>query len=59
MRDHVKGLAKVQVDDIHCPSPVHQSRNFIIEGHQIGQARSVLGEAVLAVSNLLFISYVP
>ena len=59
VKDHVKGLAEVQVDDIHHPSPVHRSRNFIIEGHQIGQARSALGEAMLAVSNHLFISYVP
>ena len=57
--DRVKGLAEVQVDDIHCPSPIHRSRHSIVEGHQIGQARSVLVEATLAVSNHLFISYVP
>jgi len=56
VRDHVKGLAEVQVDDIHHPSPIRQSRNSIIEGHQIGQARSALGEAMLAVSNHLFVS---
>ena len=59
MRDHVRGFAEVQIDDIHYPSPIHQSRHSIIEGHQIGQARSGLGEAMLAVSNYLFISYVP
>ncbi len=53
VRDHVKGLAEVQVDDIHRPSPIHQSHHSIIEGHQIGQARSTLGEAMLAVSNHL------
>ena len=59
VRDHVKGFAEVQVDGIHLPSPVHQSQHRIIEGHQIGQARSALGEAMLAVSNRLFILYVP
>jgi len=59
VRDHVKGLAEVQVDDIHHPYPVHRSRHSIIEGHQIGQARSALGEAMLAVSYHLFIPYVP
>jgi len=52
MRDHVKGLAEVQVDDIHCPSPIHRSCHSIIKGHQIGRARSALGEAMLAVSDL-------
>jgi len=59
VRDHAKGLVEVQVDDIHCPPPIHQSHHSIIEGHQIGQAQSALGEAMLAVSNYLFISYVP
>ena len=59
VRDHVKDFAEVQVDDIHRPSPIHQSRHSIIEDYQIGQARSALGEAMLAVSNQLFISYVP
>ena len=31
----------------------------ITEGPQIGQARSALGEAMLAVSNHLFVLYVP
>ena len=59
VRDHVKGLAEVQVDDIHLPFPVHQSHNSITEGHQIGQERSALGETTLAVLNHLFVSYVP
>ena len=57
--DHVKDLVEVQVDDIHCPSPIHRIRHFIIEGHQIGQAQSALGEAMLAVSNHLFVLYMP
>ena len=59
VRDHVKCLAEVQVDDIHCPSPVYRCWHSIIEGHQTGQERSALGEAMLAVSDHLFISYVP
>ena len=59
MRDHVKGRAEVQVDDIHHPSPIHWCRHSIVEGHQIGQARSALGEAMLGVLDHLFISYVP
>ena len=57
--DHIKGLAEVQVDDIHCPSPIHLSHHSIIEGQQIGQVQSDLCEAMLAVSNHFFISYVP
>ena len=59
MRDHVKGFAEVQISDIYCPSPVYQSHHSIIEGHQIGQARPALGEAMLAVSDHLFVSYMP
>jgi len=50
VRDHVKGFAEVQVDEICPPSPIHQSCYSILEGHQIGQAQSALGEAMLAVS---------
>ena len=54
-----KALQKspLQVDDIHHPSPVHQSRHSIVEGHQIGQAQSTLGEVMLSVSDHLFISH--
>ena len=58
LRDHVKGSVEVQVDDIHRPSPVDQSHHSTTEGHQIGQAQSALGEAMLAVSDL-FVSCVP
>ena len=58
MRDHVKGFAEVQEDNIRCPSPIHQCHHSIIEGHQIGQAKSALGEAMLTVSDHLFVSYV-
>ena len=59
VRDHVKGLAEVQKDVIRYLSPIHQSHHSITEGHQIGQARAALGEAVLAESNHHFILYVP
>ena len=59
VRDHAKGFAEVQVDDIHRPSPIHKRHYSIIGGHQIGQELSALGEAMLAVLNRLFISYVP
>ena len=58
VKDHVKGSVEVQVDDIHHPSPVDQSHHSTTEGHQIGQAQSALGEAMLAVSDL-FVSCVP
>jgi len=57
--DHVKGLAEVQVDDIHHSFPIHRSHRSIVEGHQIGQVRSALGEAMLAVLNHLYILCVP
>ena len=56
VRGNVKGFAEVQVDDTHRPSLIHRCRHSIIEGHQIGNAQSALGEATLAVSNHLFIS---
>ena len=42
MRDHVKGFAEVRIDDIHHSCSVYQCCQFIIEGHQIGQARSLI-----------------
>lgn len=57
--DHVKGLAEIQVDDIGCPSFVHRCCHSITEGHHIGQARSALGEAVLAALDRLLVLHVP
>ena len=57
--DHVKGLAQVQVDDTSCLYFVHQCCHSITEGHQVGQTRPSLGEAVLAVSDHLLIPHVP
>jgi len=59
VQDHVKGLAEVETDDISCFSFVHRCHHSIIERHQIDQAQSALGEAVLAVLCLLYISHVP
>ncbi|GAB0206720.1 mitochondrial enolase superfamily member 1 [Grus japonensis] len=38
LRDSVKCLVQVQVDDIGCPSLIHQRCNPIREGHQVCQA---------------------
>uniref|UniRef100_A0A8C6J259 Cilia- and flagella-associated protein 44 n=1 Tax=Melopsittacus undulatus TaxID=13146 RepID=A0A8C6J259_MELUD len=46
--DSVEHFAQVQVDDINCSAPVHQSHSPIREGHQIGQAGFPLSEAMLA-----------
>jgi len=58
-RDHVKGFAEVQEDDICHSSLIHRCHHSIIKGHQIGWAKSALGEAMLAVLGHLFILYVP
>jgi len=51
MQDDAKGLAQIHVDNINCPPFVHQCHHPITEGHQVGQAHSALGEAMLAVSD--------
>jgi len=48
LREHVKDLAEVQVDDIHCLPFIHQYHHSITESHQIGQAQPSLGEAILS-----------
>ena len=53
VRDHVISFAEVWIDDNHHSSPIHRSHHSIIEVHQIDQARSALGEAMLAVSSHL------
>jgi len=37
--DHVKGLARVQAEDIGCPPFVHQCHHSITKGLHMGQAR--------------------
>lgn len=53
--DHFKDLAQVQADDITCTSFLYQCCHSIIGGHHIGQARSALCEAMLAVSDHLLL----
>lgn len=55
----LKGLAQVQVDDFSSSFFIHWYYHSIVENHQIGQALSALGEAVLAVSDHLFALNVP
>ena len=54
-----KDSVEVQIDDISCPSFVHQCRHSITEGHQICQEQSALGKAVnyveITLSSVLFI----
>jgi len=58
--DCVKVLAEeIQVDDIICLTFVHQYHHSITEGHQIGQARPSLGEAMLAVLDHPLTPHVP
>jgi len=57
--DHVNSLVQVPVDNISCPFFVHQCCHSITEGHQVGQTRPSLGEAVVAVSDHLLIPHVP
>ncbi|RMC03242.1 hypothetical protein DUI87_20436 [Hirundo rustica rustica] len=35
--DSVKGLAEVQIDNIHSPSCIHQAGQLVIKGDQVGQ----------------------
>ena len=56
--DHVKGLARVCVGNISCLPFVHRCCHSLIADHQIGHTRSVLGEAMLAVSDHLLVSHV-
>ena len=59
MWDRVKCFTQAQVDDVGCSSLIHQCHNPTIEGHQICQARFVLSEAMLAVTNHLLTFHVP
>ena len=38
MRDSIKSLAEVKVDDTHCSPFIHPASHAIVEGYQIGQA---------------------
>ena len=47
MRDHVKSLVEVYVENIHCSPLIYPARHAIIESYQIGQAWFPLGESML------------
>ena len=49
VQDHVKGLAQVRVHDISSSSFIGQCHHSITGDHQIGQAQSALGGAMLAL----------
>lgn len=57
--DHIKDLTEIQTDDIVQSSLVNWHSHSIIEGHQIGQASFVPGEAMLVVSDHIFVLHVP
>ena len=59
MQDCVKCFVQVQLDDVIWSSFILQCSNPIIEGHKICQAQFALSEAMLAVTNHLFIFHVP
>ena len=48
MGNNLKGLSKVQVDNIHSFSLIHLVRHLDIEGDQVGQAGPAFHEPMLA-----------
>jgi len=48
VRNSVKGLTKVQVDNIHRLSVIHKAGYLAIEGDQVGQAGPAFHESMLA-----------
>ncbi|TRZ22685.1 hypothetical protein HGM15179_004393 [Zosterops borbonicus] len=56
--DSVKGLAEVQIDNIHSPSCIHQAGHLVIKGDQVDQAGQALPKSMLAVSDPLAVLYV-
>jgi len=55
--DRVKGLTKVQRDDISCSSLVHPQSHAIIKSNMFGQAGPALGKAMLVVPYLIMQIY--
>lgn len=50
MRDNVKSLTEIKIDDNNCSYLIHRHSLSIAEGHQISQAPFVLGGNLLAIS---------
>ena len=56
MRDRVKSLAEVELDNIHGSPLIYPASHAIVESYQIGQAWFPLGESMLTTpDNLLFL----
>ncbi|TRZ24888.1 hypothetical protein HGM15179_002237 [Zosterops borbonicus] len=53
--DSAKGLAEVQIDNIHSPSCIHQVGHLVIKGDQVGQTPPTPPKAMLAGSDPLAI----
>ncbi|RMC03947.1 hypothetical protein DUI87_19284 [Hirundo rustica rustica] len=53
--DSVKGLAEVQIHNIHSPSCIHQVGHLVIKGEQAGQTRPTPPKPMLAGSDTLAI----
>ena len=59
MGHHVKGLIKVQVDDIDSLSLIHQVCHLVIVGDQVGQAGPAFHEPMLAGPDPLVVLHTP
>jgi len=55
----VKGLTKVQVDNIHTLSLIHQVGHLVIEADQVGQAGPAFHEPMLAGPDPLIVFPMP
>ncbi|XP_064559280.1 uncharacterized protein LOC135442937 [Zonotrichia leucophrys gambelii] len=53
--DSVKGIAEVQIDNIHSLSCIHQVGDLVIEGDQVGQTGPTSPKPMLAVTDTLAI----
>lgn len=51
MGDHVKNLAKVQVENIHWCPHIHRSHRFIIKNNWAGQVQTIFNKYTLTIPN--------
>lgn len=49
--DHVKNLAKVQVENSHWCSHIHRSHRFIIKSNGAGQVQTIFNKYILTIPN--------
>ena len=59
MGDGLKGCAKVRVDNIHSPSPIHSVGHLVIEGDQASPTGPAYHKPMLAGPHHLAVLYVP